>query len=232
MVAPENSLEAIREAARLGAAYVEVDVRTTDDGELVLMHDANVRRTTDGSGDVLDLAFFELRDLRLERPDDSPSAEAVPSLDEALAVASEAGVALYLDVKDATPERLARALERSPARVLVYQDDFEWLDDFHELAPHVPLLPECGTEAEVREAADRFGARAFATSMKRFEPAQAAAAHALGGVMIVDILGGGDDLEERARKALLRGADGIQTDAPARIRSLVGRWPISIEARN
>ena len=46
--AHENSLEAIERAIRAGADYVELDVRATRDGELALMHDATVDRTTDG----------------------------------------------------------------------------------------------------------------------------------------------------------------------------------------
>lgn len=60
---PENTLAALRRAAELGAHQVELDVRATADGALVLMHDASVDRTTDGSGRVDELTLEELRRL-------------------------------------------------------------------------------------------------------------------------------------------------------------------------
>ena len=52
--APENTLPAIREAARLGVDYAEIDIRTTHDGRFVLIHDGTVDRTTIDKGNVRD----------------------------------------------------------------------------------------------------------------------------------------------------------------------------------
>lgn len=60
---PENTLPALREAVRLGVPMVEFDLALTRDGELVLMHDRTVDRTTDGKGRVSDLTLAELRKL-------------------------------------------------------------------------------------------------------------------------------------------------------------------------
>jgi glycerophosphoryl diester phosphodiesterase len=57
--APENSLAAIRAAITAGCDYVEMDVRGTKDGALVLMHDGAVNRTTDGSGEVAAMTLEE-----------------------------------------------------------------------------------------------------------------------------------------------------------------------------
>jgi glycerophosphoryl diester phosphodiesterase len=220
--APENSLEAIREAARLGASYAEVDVRVTWDDAIVLMHDSSIDRTTDGDGPVADLPLAALRAHRLLRRDGTRSGERIPTFAESLEAAKDAGIGLYVDVKTVSPDRLARALEGvDPALVLVYQDEADWLERFHALAPTVPLLPECGSVGEIREAARRYGARAFASGVGRFEPAQAAVAHELGGVMIVDALGEDDGLVERAASVLRSGADAVQTDDPARVKSLL-----------
>src|SRR6476469_1921058 len=54
-LAPENTLAAFRNAIKLGADYVEVDVRATKDGRLVIMHDSSVDRTTNGTGAVKEL---------------------------------------------------------------------------------------------------------------------------------------------------------------------------------
>lgn len=60
---PENTLEAFLHAAKLGADLVEMDVRATADGALVVLHDATVDRTTDGTGRVDSLSLQELRRL-------------------------------------------------------------------------------------------------------------------------------------------------------------------------
>ena len=60
---PENTMEAFRAAAELGVDQIETDVRVTKDGCLVLMHDATVDRTTNGTGLVRDMTLEEIRRL-------------------------------------------------------------------------------------------------------------------------------------------------------------------------
>ncbi|MGC9261328.1 MAG: glycerophosphodiester phosphodiesterase [Phycisphaerae bacterium] len=62
--APENTVAAFDEAIRLGARAVEMDVRLCKDGLPVILHDATVDRTTNGTGAVADLTWFDL--LRLD----------------------------------------------------------------------------------------------------------------------------------------------------------------------
>jgi glycerophosphoryl diester phosphodiesterase len=61
--APENTLESLREAVALGADAVEFDLRVSRDGVLVLMHDATLDRTTNGSGSVALKSIAELKEL-------------------------------------------------------------------------------------------------------------------------------------------------------------------------
>ncbi|MEV0623423.1 glycerophosphodiester phosphodiesterase family protein [Nonomuraea sp. NPDC050404] len=65
--APENSLAAIEAAVKDGSEIVEIDVRPTKDGHLVLMHDESVDRTTNGTGRVADLTLEQIRALRLKQ---------------------------------------------------------------------------------------------------------------------------------------------------------------------
>ena len=60
---PENTMEAFRAAVDVGVDQIETDVRITKDGELVLIHDATVDRTTNGVGKVCDLTLAELKSL-------------------------------------------------------------------------------------------------------------------------------------------------------------------------
>ncbi len=60
---PENTMEAYKAAAEAGVDQIETDIRITKDGELVLIHDATVDRTTDGTGLVREKTLAELRQL-------------------------------------------------------------------------------------------------------------------------------------------------------------------------
>jgi glycerophosphoryl diester phosphodiesterase len=60
---PENTLEAFRMAVEAGAGGLELDVHMTRDGEIVVIHDATVDRTTDGSGAVAEMTLDNLRSL-------------------------------------------------------------------------------------------------------------------------------------------------------------------------
>lgn len=61
--APENTVPAFVSAAKKRAAMIEFDVQKTKDGRLVIMHDATVDRTTNGTGKIADLTFDEVRAL-------------------------------------------------------------------------------------------------------------------------------------------------------------------------
>jgi len=97
--APENTIAAIRKGISLGADFVEMDVQRTRDGRLVVMHDALVDRTTDGSGLVCDITWDELQLL------DAGGGERVPSVEAALAAANgHAGVMLEVKAPGIGPE--------------------------------------------------------------------------------------------------------------------------------
>lgn len=69
VIYPENTLAAYREAIKNEADYVEIDLRTTKNGELISMHDASVNRMTNGSGLVKDLTLAELEQLTVKSKD-------------------------------------------------------------------------------------------------------------------------------------------------------------------
>ncbi len=60
---PENTLPAFKEAIRVGAHMIEFDIQLSRDGELILMHDDSVDRTTNGKGLVSQLSLSELQTL-------------------------------------------------------------------------------------------------------------------------------------------------------------------------
>ncbi len=86
--APENSVAGLDSAIRRGADLVEIDLQKTSDGQLVLMHDDTVDRTTDGTGRVADLTLAQIEGLHLQKGlggNQAPvTAERVPTLEQAL----------------------------------------------------------------------------------------------------------------------------------------------------
>ena len=92
---PENSLTAFRGALGLGVDLVELDVHQTRDGEVVVLHDPTLDRTTTGRGAVRDLAWAELRTVTLRGTGD----ERLPRLAEVLALIRPASVGLLLEIK-------------------------------------------------------------------------------------------------------------------------------------
>jgi len=84
---PENTLVAFREAIRLGAHQIELDVYLTDHGDLVVIHDPQVDRTTDGTGDIRRMTLAEIQQLDAGGWKDPKFAgERIPTLDEALRI--------------------------------------------------------------------------------------------------------------------------------------------------
>jgi glycerophosphoryl diester phosphodiesterase len=82
---PENTLAAFRHAAALGVHQIEFDVRRSRDGQVVVIHDADVERTTDGKGRVANLTETELRALDAGSWKNTAfSEERIPTLAEAL----------------------------------------------------------------------------------------------------------------------------------------------------
>lgn len=82
--APENSLQAIQNCIDMGVDMVEIDIRETKDGHLVLMHDETIDRTTNGKGHVKDWTLDSLRTLRLRDGLGVPTPHGIPTLEEAL----------------------------------------------------------------------------------------------------------------------------------------------------
>ncbi len=96
---PENSLLAFRNAIALDCDLLELDVHRTTDGELAVIHDPTLDRTSDGTGAVASLTASELRRARLRGPDGTLTDERVPLLDDVLALAAPSRVELLVEVK-------------------------------------------------------------------------------------------------------------------------------------
>jgi len=84
---PENSIAAINSAIAMGADIIEIDIQQTKDGQLVLMHDETISRTTNGKGMVKDYTLDSLKKLFLKNGLDRVTPHKIPTLEEAMLAA-------------------------------------------------------------------------------------------------------------------------------------------------
>lgn len=90
---PENTLGGFRLARELGCQALEMDVRITGDGELVVIHDETIDRTTDGSGPVNALSLRELQAF------DAGRGERIPTLREVLELLEDSDLRIQIELK-------------------------------------------------------------------------------------------------------------------------------------
>ena len=86
---PENSLEAIESAINMGVDIVEIDLQRTKDGQLILMHDDRLNRTTTGKGPISTMTLDSLKGFNLRYAHGVKSPHKMPTLKEALEVCKD-----------------------------------------------------------------------------------------------------------------------------------------------
>ena len=96
---PENSLTAFRNALALGADFLETDVHLTRDGEVVILHDPTLERTTTGTGRLSEASLADLASLRLRARDGAVTADSIPTLAQMLDVLATSRARLLLEIK-------------------------------------------------------------------------------------------------------------------------------------
>ena len=101
---PENTMLSYRAAHDAGVDMLEIDLHLTRDGQLAMIHDRTVDRTTNGSGPVCDFTLAELQKL------DAGQGECVPSFEEFLDWASETSLLLNVEIKSKTHETVDKAV--------------------------------------------------------------------------------------------------------------------------
>ena len=98
--APENTLASIRAAARLGVHFVEFDAKLSSDGHVILFHDEELDRTTDGSGPLANMDLGDLRSLDAGGWfGEKFRGELIPTLSEAIAVLRDLTMIANVEIK-------------------------------------------------------------------------------------------------------------------------------------
>lgn len=141
-IAPENTMASARAAWDGGFDYVEIDVRETSDGALVVHHDEILERTTTGTGPLAERTLLEVRQLDAgSRFGAFFKGTELPLLSDVLALAAKKGRKLYVEIKQADALKTAAAV----FEVLPVEQAFFWSFD----QDHVKQIRKAYPEARL-----------------------------------------------------------------------------------
>jgi glycerophosphoryl diester phosphodiesterase len=234
-VAPENTYAAFEQAVAQGAVYAETDVRRTADGQLVLLHDATLDRTSDGRGPVSSIPLADLR--RLDAGawySEAFRGERIPELAPFLRwIEARPGFGAALEVKAAgVGAEVARLAWASPGRdrLAIYAFDPAEIRAAKAAVPQLPCILLLYLDADpggVLATIDACGADGADV------PWQWNATALLAGMRERGLLmgGGSADGGQAAERLLALGADMIDTDSPAAMLAAVRELTVGIGGR-
>jgi len=221
---PENALETFENNFRQQPLIIECDVRTTQDGVLVLLHDETLDRTTTGSGKLQEIEFSALKKLKLKDPEGNITSYRIPTLDEALQWG--AGKVIFtLDVKrDVSYAAVIDAIRRRKAEayciIITYSAD--QAAAVHQLAPTIMISASIQSAADLLRLNDHNIPDNRLVAFMGTREADKPLYDLLHGHGILCILGTMGNLDKQAtvrgdtvyRNLVERGADILSTDRP------------------
>lgn len=204
-VEPENTLRSFVRAEEAGMDAVELDLHLSKDGALVVMHDTEVDRTTDGRGPIAEKTLAELREL------DAGKGERVPVFEEVL---DAVGSPVQAEIKDVAAARaLAEVILRRDLAERVEVSSFhdEAVAEIAQLVPGVrTVLIASRWKSDVVERAKAVGAATLALNIRRLTLEVVEQAHAEG----LKVIGWVVNTPDHLRIAHAMGLDGATTDHP------------------
>lgn len=150
---PENSLEAITESIRIGIDIIEVDIRQSKDGQLVIMHDKTIDRTTNGSGPVTDHTLDELKNFRLTFNGQLTDYR-IPTFEEVLQLA-KGKILLDIDFKledMASVKKTYALIEKygMENQILFFLYDYRETPKLQELNTKIRVMPRAYSKKDVK----------------------------------------------------------------------------------
>jgi glycerophosphoryl diester phosphodiesterase len=216
---PENTIASFQHAIAVGADYVEVDLRTTRDGHLVVMHDETVDRMTNGTGKVKELAFNTIRSLKVSDKSKPGSASfRVPTFEEVLNTC-KGKINIYLDFKDADVKTVYALLKSKgmEKHVAVYINAKLHYTDWKSIAPEMPLISSVpGYNKQVAQLTaflDKFNVSAIDGSPGDYDEAMMSVIHKRKVEVWLDVQDK-NEAPEYWNPILQTGVDGMQSDHP------------------
>ena len=229
---PENCIETFDQTIGHTFAILEIDPRLTKDGEVVLMHDATLDRTTTGTGLAGAMTLAQLKQLKLKDPNGKTTKFQIPTLDEALEWARGKAI-LVLDQKDVPLEaRVRKVVEhKAESYTLLIMGSFKDAQACYALNPNLMMEVMIPNKAKVAEF-DELGIPwknvvAFVGHVPPEDRSLYEAIHARGACCMIgtsrnldkQVVGGQvrdvKILEPGYREFMARGADLIETDIPS-----------------
>ncbi len=225
--APENTMEAYRLAMEMGADGVEIDVRFSKDGHIVICHDNVIDRVSNGQGAVESYTLDELKqfDFGCKFYDGDRRGIRIPSLDELYEMIQGNTFMVNVEIKSEAPEMPAALIQKARAFGVEKQIVYSCFNHLQlarllELDPSALVAPLYGsTLLHMDEYAERMGAWAihpFQKALTTF-PTLAADCHAKGILVNPWTVNSENDL----RFCIEAGADGIITNYPDRAVALL-----------
>ena len=215
---PENTIAAFKNAIRSGADYVEVDLRTSKDGYLVVHHDATVDRMTNGNGNVKDLPLEEIRKLKVTDKDKGKKTYQIPLFSEVLKTC-KGKINIYLDFKDAEVVAAMKEIRTAgmEEQVVVYVNSVPQYKEWRKVAPSVPLITSAIEEVKTKDQLAFFLSQGTIEVLDNlYEKDMVATANEYGAAVWLDAQHE-DENETDWKKVVELGVQGIQTDNPGRL---------------
>ncbi|MFH9298611.1 glycerophosphodiester phosphodiesterase [Streptomyces sp. NPDC017520] len=204
-VEPENTLRSFVRAEASGMDAIELDLHLSRDGALVVMHDADVDRTTDGTGPISARTLAELREL------DAGQGERIPVFEEVLEAVSSP---LQAEIKDVAAARALADVIRERdlvGRVEVSSFHDEAVTEIARLVPGVrTVLIASRWGSDVVDRAKAAGAATLALNIRRLTLEIVEKAHS----ERVKVIGWVVNTQDHLRLARALGLDGATTDFP------------------
>jgi glycerophosphoryl diester phosphodiesterase len=215
---PENTLAAYKNAIKNGVDYVEIDLRTTKDSVLVIMHDATVDGMTNGKGKISDLTYADVRKLKvIDRRKDSMKTYAVPRFEEVLQTCGNK-INIYLDFKDASVQQSYSLIKKYgiEKQVIVYINSPLQYAEWRRMVPSMPVMLSLPDSVKDGSALKIFLAKypleLLDGDYSNYTKEMVNTATAAGKVVWPDIQSA--DENRNWDKALELGFKGLQTDHP------------------
>jgi glycerophosphoryl diester phosphodiesterase len=208
--APENTLAAIQTGIALGIDLVEIDVRRTADGVLVVLHDETVNRTTDGKGRVDRLSLEDIKKFN------AGNGERIPTLEEVLKViAGRAGLMLELKVNGIARQAVETVREVGFVTPVIYASFLlDELRPVRAIEPDASLmalfgrLPQAPAARAIEHGSSHVGLRHNTATSHLV-----AALHRAGLLVFVYTADRPDDIQH----AVSAGVDGVISNFPERV---------------
>ncbi len=213
---PENTLAAVKEAIKTGADYVEIDVRSTRDGALVLLHDDTVDRMTNGSGPVKALTLAEIKKLAVtDKTKSSSKKHGIPELREVLK-ACKGKINIYLDFKDGSVENTWKEIKEAgmEEQVIVYINQIPHYRQWRKVAPNVPLMTSVLKEVTTREQLSFYLSQVKIELLDNVADAGMVETARENGVAVWQDVQSPSEGPESWKLAMDKGVQGLQTDQP------------------